>query len=64
MRTNDPIISEVRDVRDKHAAQFGYDLKNIFADIRAKQKISGNKYVQFPPRPAVAMPIEKTLNGE
>lgn len=41
MKTNDPIVSEVRAVRDKHAAQFGYNLKEIFRDIKKKQKSSG-----------------------
>ena len=54
MVTNDPIISEVRAARDKHAAQFGYDLKEIFRDIKAKQQASGRKYVRYPSRPAVA----------
>ena len=47
MTTNDPIVSEVRAVRDKHAAQFGYNLKEIFRDIKKKQKASGRKYVQY-----------------
>ena len=35
---DDPIIAEVRAARDKHAARFGYDIKEIFKDIRAKVK--------------------------
>ena len=53
MTTNDPIVSEVRTIRDKHAAQFGYNLKKIFHDIREKQKASGREYVQYPFRPVV-----------
>ena len=52
--TNDPIVAEVRAVRDNHAAQFGYDIKEIFKDIRDRQKSSGRKYVRFPARPAAA----------
>lgn len=60
MTTDDPIVAEVRATRDKHAAQFGYDLDAIFRDIREKQKASGHEYVKFPPRkpkpkPAVAV---------
>jgi len=51
--THDPIVSEVRAARDKHAAQFGYDLKQIFGDIRARQETSGREYVRYAPRPAV-----------
>ena len=57
MTTNDPIVSEVRSARDKHAAQFGYNLKEIFRDIKAKQKASGRKYVQYPSRPAIATTV-------
>jgi len=53
MATNDSIISEVRAARYKHAAQFGYDLKSIFRDIKAKQQASDRKYVRYPSRPAV-----------
>jgi hypothetical protein len=52
--TNDPIVAEVRAARDKHAAQFGYDLKEVFRDIRTRQQSSGRKYVRYAPRPAIA----------
>jgi len=50
----DPIIAEVRAVRDAHAARFDYDVAAIFRDIRAMQKKSGRTYVRLPPRPAAA----------
>ena len=37
----DPIIAEVRAVRDQHAARFDYDVKAIFRDIQARQEASG-----------------------
>lgn len=46
----DPIIAEVRAVRDEHAAKFGYDVEAIFKDIRARQEASGRKYVSYPAR--------------
>ena len=49
--TNDPIIAEVRAAREKHAAQFGYDLEKIFRDLRARQKASGRKYTRYAARP-------------
>ena len=41
MRTTkaDPIIAEVRAIRDKHAARFDYDIDAIFRDIRASQEM-------------------------
>lgn len=46
---NDPIVDEVRRIRDAHAARFNYDLDAIFRDIQEKQKKSGRKYVSYPP---------------
>ena len=46
----DPVIAELRAVRDQHAARFGYDVKAIFRDIQARQEASGRKYVRYPAR--------------
>lgn len=53
----DEIITEVRAIREAHAAKFNYDLDAIFADIKISQEkrmASGVVYIQ-PPPPA-AMP--------
>jgi hypothetical protein len=47
---NDPIVDEVRRVRDAHAAMFNYDLDAIFRDIKEQEKKSGLKFVSYPPR--------------
>lgn len=47
---NDPIVEEVRRVRDAHAARFNYDLDAIFRDIKEQEKKSGRTFVSFPPR--------------
>ena len=52
----DPIIAEVRAVRDQHTARFGYDVKAIFGDIQAKQQASGRQYVRCPARRAASEP--------
>jgi hypothetical protein len=44
---NDPIVDEVRRVRDLHAASFNYDLDAIFRDIKQQEKKSGRKFVSF-----------------
>ena len=46
----DPIIAEVRAVREEHAARFEYDVKAMFRDIRAMQESSGREYVRYPAR--------------
>ena len=46
---NDPIVDEVRKVRDAHAARFNYDLDAIFRDLKEQEKRSGRNFVSFPP---------------
>lgn len=48
----DPIVEEVRAARQKHAAQFNYDLRKIAKDLRNKEQQAGRKSVSFPPKPA------------
>ena len=50
----DPIIDELRAVRDKHAARCGHDVEAIFRDIRARQQASQRQYVSLPPRRVLA----------
>jgi hypothetical protein len=42
---NDPIVDEVRRIRDAHAARFNYDLDAIFQDIKEREKQSGLQFV-------------------
>jgi len=44
---NDPIVNEVRRVRDAHAARFNYDLDAIFKDLKEQEKRSGRNFVSF-----------------
>ena len=46
----DPIVAEVRRIRDAHAARFNYDLRAIFEDIKERERKSGRTYVSFPPK--------------
>ena len=43
----DPIVEEVRRVRDEHAKKFGYDLAAICADIRRHQATCGHRVVRL-----------------
>ena len=58
--STDPIISEVRTVRDKHASRFGYDIAAIFRDIRAMQETSGREYVRLSARTVAAFDGSRT----
>ena len=44
----DPVVEEVRKARQDHAAQFGYDLRAIYNDLKTTEKLEGRKVVSFP----------------
>ena len=46
----DPIVEEVRKVREAHAAQFNYDLWAIYRDLKEQERKSGRAFVSYPPR--------------
>ena len=48
----DPIVAEVRKIRDAHAARFNYDLKAIYQDLKHQEQASDRVFVSYPPRPA------------
>jgi hypothetical protein len=47
---NDPIVEEVRKVREEHAARFDYDLVRIFQDLKEQERQSGRKVVSLSPK--------------
>lgn len=56
----DPIVAEVRDIRETHARQFNYDLTAIVEDLMKKQRqreAEGVRFVTFP------FPGERTRNS-
>jgi len=44
----DPIVAELHHIRERHARQFGYDLRRIFADLKNEQAACGRKVVSLP----------------
>ena len=52
--STDPIIEEIRKVREAHAASFDYDVKRIVLDFQEQEKQSNRKIVSPPPRPPLA----------
>lgn len=46
----DPIVEEVRKVRDAHAAQFNYDLQSIYRALKQEEAESGRKFMKLSPR--------------
>jgi hypothetical protein len=56
---NDPIVEEVRRVRDAHAKKFNYNLQAIAADLKKQQKTSKQKFVTLTPRKPTVLPKAK-----
>jgi len=56
---NDPIVEEVRRVRNAHAEKFGFDLKAIAADLRAQQQKGAKLAVSLPSKKPIAWPKAK-----
>jgi hypothetical protein len=52
----DPIVEEVRKVRQAHASQFNFDLRAIYEDLKNHEKASGKTFVRLAPRPAKPLP--------
>jgi hypothetical protein len=46
----DPIVEEVRRVRQRHAKKHNYDLDAIYEDIKRFEKQLGKKGVSLPPK--------------
>ncbi len=42
---NDPIVDEVHRIRESLAERFNFDVKAIFADMRAREAALGNRLV-------------------
>ena len=47
----DPIVEEVRKIRDAHASAFNFDLHAICKDLRKKEKSCGHSVVSLHPKP-------------
>ena len=46
----DPIVEEVRKVRQEHAARFNFDLERIYRDLKERERQSGHHYVTLAPK--------------
>ena len=53
----DPIVEEVRRIRQEHAAALNHDLRKIYDDLKEQERQSGKAFVAFPPkRPTLRQP--------
>ena len=49
---NDPIVEEVRRIRQEYAKQFDYDVRAIADDLRKREQQHRERLVSFPAKPA------------
>jgi hypothetical protein len=49
--TNDPIVEEIKKVRQEYAAEFNFDLDRIFDDLQARERQSGVPHETRNPKP-------------
>jgi hypothetical protein len=47
----DPLVEEVRSIREAYARQFGYDLAAICLDLKEQELRSGRQVVTLKPKP-------------
>ena len=65
----DPIVEEVRQLREAYAEEFNFDLWAIHRDLKEQEKASGRKIVSFgakrkrPVQPAMALEGEPTTSA-
>jgi len=59
---DDPIVEEVRKIRNAHAKKFNYDLKAIAADLRKQQQDGTHEPLLLPSKKSAILPKTKAEN--
>ncbi len=54
---DDPIVAEVRKVREEHAARYNYDLPAIYAALKQQEKQNPSPKASFSPK-RIPFPVE------
>jgi len=55
---NDPVVEEVRRIRQEYAAKFNYDLRAIAEDLQKHHHEYADRLVSYPPKP-----VQRTKKG-
>lgn len=48
--SRDPLVEEIRAIREAYAKQFNYDFEAICRDLKEQERRSGRETVSLPPR--------------
>lgn len=59
MTWRDPIVEEMRKLREEYAARFGFDLEAICRDLHAREAAHPERLVSRKPRPAIETSTSK-----
>jgi len=49
---NDPVVDEVRRIRQDYAKKFCFDLRAIAVDLHTKEQVHPARLVSYEPKPA------------
>lgn len=60
----DPVVEEVRAIRDEYARRLNYDIEAICRDLRAQEPQSGHEVVSLPPKRIVPTGSKPSTEGE
>ncbi len=52
--TSDPIVAEIRNLRERRAARFGFDVRAIVKDAQERDAIGDREVIRRAPRRPVA----------
>jgi hypothetical protein len=58
---DDPIVQEVRAIRDAYAAEFNYDLKALYENIKQLEKMSNKPHQRLLPKRIVTLSFDKKI---
>jgi hypothetical protein len=56
---DDPIVQEVRAIRDAYVAKFNYDLKALYENIKQLEKMSNKPHHRLLPKRIVTLSSDK-----
>lgn len=60
----DPVVEEVRAIRDEYAREFNYDIDAICRDLRAQESRGDHEVVALPPKRVVPSGSKPSTEGE
>ena len=55
MPPTDPILDELRAIRDAMAAEADFDPERLAESVRQREEASGRQFVTLPPRPVAKL---------